>query len=228
MRLSSPFLVSPIWPAAVACLLPLAAHADVTRGAVSVTSDRTMFFAAVHLIDQSGLSSPYVNGVTDFATFASTVTHAFQSSTNAASSSITGVTSPIAVAFSFDLGAAYDINGMAFYNLVNANNSVTGLSVYADNDMSFANGTVAALGSFVTTVPTSAPVAAQVLSWTTVNTRYLTVVATANNLGTKLAYGATEVVFSQAVSAVPEPSTLALTVAGLGVVGGMGARRRRA
>lgn len=200
-----------------------AAPNQVTRGAVDVTTAMGNLGASwpvVNLINQSGLSAPYVNGVSDFAQFATTTTHLSFTGEWLSNRTSSGFVS-------FDLGASYRIDGMAWFGTAsNSTNRVSSLRVFADTDNNAGNGH----GSLLFTSGTFSAIdnlGPNVFSFdTSAHTRFLAV-EVLGTTGTSWAVG-NEVVFREnlGVSAVPEPGTYVLMLAGLGVVGSITRRRR--
>lgn len=152
------------------------------------------------LLDQSGLSIPFVSGVTDFdAYLAQDPLHATAGAFNEWFGPF-GVTSGI---LDFDLGATYAIDRAAVWN--EELNGVKDLSIYVSADPSFADA--AHVGDFVLPdTPFGVPYSAEVLALTPTVGRYVRFEIVSSwrdyaSLG--------EVAFS-----VPEPATgLALLIA---------------
>lgn len=216
-----------------------AADMNVTRGATAMTSNLATRsgYGVDNLIDQVGLNNTYVNGVTEFETFTASARH-FSSttpSTGFANNWLGNLSSPTVPALNFDLGASYDINGLAFFNLATtAGARVTSFKVYVDNDNDASNGYGANIftsGTFGNAASSSGTdIAPNVFSFlNTTNTRYI-VLELLSRDSSPITIGAGEVVFSQAISntmPVPEPETYAMFLAGLGLFG-FAKRRKQA
>ncbi|MFO0953728.1 MAG: discoidin domain-containing protein [Isosphaeraceae bacterium] len=209
----------------LALAAPRAASAQAVVGATNVTTNMGNFSSSTpigNVIDQSGLSTGYTSGVTDFATYiAGNPTH-FSASSGLDWISSTGVTTGNV---DFDLGAAFTIDRFALWNIGdNDSRNLTGFTLLASPDNTFA--TTTNLGSFTaSTTDPAAAAPAQVFSFTATSTQFVRMQITSNNGSVRTGFG--EAAFGQA-AAVPEPSTLALgsmlAAAGLGCAA---VRRRR-
>ncbi|MEM7457797.1 MAG: hypothetical protein AAF456_25965, partial [Planctomycetota bacterium] len=123
-------------------LAPVSAEADEIIGAVDITSPQGDFgsvFSLVDIINQVGLSNSYTSGVTDFASFVSTTTHAGLSGSGFTNTSDNGPQQ-----FSFALSGPTYLDGVVIWNSGSAG-SITSFEVYADDDQDFGNGTTALL-----------------------------------------------------------------------------------
>jgi uncharacterized protein (TIGR03382 family) len=157
----------------------------------------------VHIIDQSGLSTGYTSGVTDFQGYlAGGPTHIDDPAT-----------AWIAVGHpsghvDFDLGSPMEIAAAAIWNYSNSTNfaAMTQITLFGSLDAGFASSTN--LGTFNLTVP---PIftsdTAQVLAFGPINARYIRLAVENPTLTPAL----NEVAFD----VVPEPATLTLALAGL-------------
>ena len=203
------------------------APAGLTRGAVAVTTamgQGTGGSAVSVLIDQSGLSSSYVSGATAFDAYTASATH--NSTKGNRWNSNAGVTTGF---LSFDLGATYFIDGVAWFGLHPlATAQVTRMKVYADDDGNATNGNTGLLfdsgtfGNAANSVDGAVP--SNVFRFSSgAITRYLDIEIVGNNGAS--ASGLGEVVFRQNLAAVPEPGSYALMAAGLGALGFMARRR---
>ena len=177
------------------------------------------------IIDQSGLSSSYTSGVTDFATFTSSATTNNNNTTHIWSSSSGNTSGNI----DFTLGGSYTISSFAVWTILGTSDPVANLSLkdftlLASDNSSFIGATT--LGSFTASKPDSSlTVNAQVFDFTATTASYVRM-EIANNYGgnfvrfNEVAFGA------QAPAAVPEPSSFVLL--GLGGFGlAINAYRRR-
>lgn len=203
-----------------------------TVGAVDFKSNWAPVTSGARLqsIDGSGLSQPYTSGVTMFDTWVASTTHNSNSSTTRLELRYTAGVSPM---LSFDLGAEHDINGLAWFEASSRPaGTVTGIKVYADDDFDLSNGNTGLLldtGTFAKPAGwTPGAALPNVFSFAqAAQTRYLNLELIYSGAIHNIAIG--EVVFREAsVSAVPEPGTYALMLAGLGAVGFMARRRRSA
>ena len=203
----------------VSAALAGAAPTAVTRGAMAVTTDlgknpEGADISAV--INRSGLAMPYTNGLTSFETFAGT-TH------NNTEATIWGSHMPLSTGpITFDLGAAYNIDGLAWFGMGDGFSSrVNRIEVYADNNGVASDGSTLLFDSgYFAAMPSSNNGRANLFEFNDVsNTRYLhiQIVNVAGGPNTSAAVG--EVVFRQNVSAVPEPGTYALMGLGLLAIG---------
>jgi hypothetical protein len=182
-------------------------------------------FAVTNLINQSGLSTGFVSGVTDFdAYLAGSPTHAnpsFSSGGGFASQSNNVNTGTI----DFDLGSIYTLHRFALWNDQDIQ-ALGNFTLEVSNDPGFATAT--SLGSFsgVVDIP---PIVAQVFDLSDASGRYVrlhaTTVAPATNLINfgEIAFDATA---GAANGVVPEPGQL-LIWSLLAACGGLGVILRR-
>lgn len=193
------------------------ATAGVVIGATAISSPQGTNggFPLTNIINQSSLSAAYVSGVTDFASYTATTT-----SGQITGSGFTNTSSTGPQQFTFDLGALFNIDGIAIWN-TNSVGAVSEFDVYADNDDNFSNGVgTQILGASLLDFSESA----NVFLFAGAQTRYIHVQGLAS-LAPPDFYGLNEVVFSSTPSAVPEPATLALTGLALAVMAGLRLRR---
>ncbi len=175
--------------------------------------------ATNNILDQSGLSSSYIAGVTDFDSFVATTTATFTGQ-----SELGGAGAPTSY-FEFDFGSTVNIDGIALWNQhgsASLDSFTVETSLLADFSASqtFGTFTMAIFGG-------SHPIAADVFSFNSNNFRYLRI----NNL-TNAGYGSAtrinEVAFRGAnsnMTNVPEPAPF--TILGLGLLGLAFVRKRR-
>ncbi len=177
-------------------------------------------FSLGALFDQSGLSSGYTSGATDFDTYiASGPTHDNISSTHWATNNAT-----TAARLIFDLGGAQSIDAFSLWNRGFSTQGVRDFALSSCTDATCASSSLlgsytatAVLGSLNATLP-------EVFSFASTTTSYV-LMDVRNIYGTCcVSFG--EVAFRDSDSPVPAPATLALFGLGLAVVGFR--RRRRA
>lgn len=209
-------------------LSPVAARANVIIGSVRISSPQGELggHPLIRIIDQSGLSAPYVSGVTDFAAYTATTTHNSAGTTN---SGFTGAHLPPGQ-FTFDLGAPTTVDGFAFWDVQNPG-SVTAMNLYSDTDAIYGNGGETFIGMFNLTgggFGSPQPSVAQVMGLTSnVNSQFFHIDALGMEGGTSNLYpGIGEFAFRQAAAVIPEPGTLTILSA-LGLAGALRRRRRR-
>jgi opacity protein-like surface antigen len=204
-----------------AAALAAAANADVVAGPVSVSTDMGQEWLSINnTINQSGLNSSYVSGVTDFAAFTASTTHSsgYYSTWLSGAGATTGN-------IDFDMGSMMTLNGLALW----ANGQPAGLvseylhnfQVYTSSDAAFTAPVL--VGSFtLSTAPGNDNDPAHVFNFASnVDTQYIRIRVLDTQVGVNWTTAVDEVVFSQVV---PAPGTAAL-LSGLGLVA---SRRRRA
>ncbi len=179
-------------------------------------------FDLIHVIEQDGLSAPYVNGVTDFDAYVPGTTHIseleeWQSSVNVTTGAVT-----------FDFGATVGLDALALWNSSWMNggfSDVQQFELFSDDDANFLNGGLASLGVF-TAAQTANPHPSQTFTFSSASLQYLHMNIQSNYGGS--ASGFAGIVFRSAPESmgVPEPGTLALL--GLGILGMAFSRRRKA
>lgn len=188
-------------------------------------------FATENLINQSGLSSGFTSGTTDFDTYIGTApTHTSPSSAVGGGylSANPGVT---AGTIDFDLGAEYQLSRMVLWNDVDDgepdDQAIASFTLFVSNDSAFASSTN--LGTFSPTEILTDPVQLEVFDIIDGAGRYvrLSIHSTQSETPHLVNFG--EFAFdagSVTVNAVPAPGALAIF--GLGLAGIGFARRRRA
>ncbi len=195
--------------------LPHVASAGVIRSPVAVISN-TMGTAGGStglMIDESGLSSSFVSGVTDFGTYiAGNPTHAVNAATNAWAGN--------ARTFGyldFDLGSVLAIYSFALWTQSNGN-AVNSFTLTSALDSGFTSG-VMNLGTFNAAIGLNA----QIFGVSGVG-EFVRLTVTSIHGGNNVNIG--EVAFDTTTQNVPEPESLALV--GLALAGLAATRRRKA
>jgi hypothetical protein len=129
--------------ALISIAVSVPAHAGQIRSPLAVVSSTILGIGSTgHLLDQSGLSVPFVSGSTDFDTYiASGPTHAFITELNgwASQKNSTGY-------LEFDLGDAYAISAFALWT-ANGTPALNSFALSSALDIGFTSG-VSNLGSF--------------------------------------------------------------------------------
>jgi hypothetical protein len=158
-------------------------------------------YSPTHVIDQTGLTAPYISGVTNFDTYVPvTKTTAGGSGSNSwfsASGNITGN-------FDFDLGVPIGIESFALWPdpQPNAHQGPKNFSLIGSLDPTFT--TQIPLGSYVATeINGDVNNAGQIFTFTPTVARYVRMNIT-SNYGSTLFTGMVEAAFEQSV---PEPTT---------------------
>ena len=198
-------------------MLSSTASAGVILQADNVWTDGVPYNGPIeNVINQSGLSANYTSGVDDFETFVNGTTASFGSIASAL-----GDTSAPLDNYYFDLGALYTIDALAIWNQWGSASLKT-FDILSSSDASFT--TTSLLGSY-SIADGSSVTPGYMFNFSDTSAQYFMIDVT-SNYGFPDATRINEVAFS-GVSAVPEPSSLALMALGLAGVGFV-ARRRKA
>lgn len=183
-------------------------------GSTASTTLTTTGGSISHITNQSGLSTAYTSGVTNFATYSAThTTRSLSNSWTTSSSSLGGYVT-------FDLGALYDLRALALWN-IGGTTRLVNFSLYADTNANTSSvGTL--IGSF-SAAPSTSPFPIQRFYFTNpVTTQFVQMRLDSNSGGSTL--GLVEVAFGGSTpAAVPEP----LTILGAATAIGFGANFKR-
>ena len=222
MKSIRPFIAAFIVFSALAASISTA-NAGVLFAPISVANtppgEFNPAYAAIHIIDQSGLSANYVSGVTDFSSFVAGTTSVDAELANTAFGSVND-TGPGPIDFDFDFGTVISLTRMALWN-DDDSQGIGSFTLFSATDGTFS--TLTSLGNFNALIDSTLPLVAQVFDPTDATARFFRMRATAFNPTTNLMnFG--EVAFEAAAS-VPEPTTTALLA--LGLLGAGVARKRR-
>jgi hypothetical protein len=178
-------------PAALFTIAPDAQAIGVMRGSTATTALTSIAGSNVaNITNQSGLSSPYTSGVTDFSSYVANTTNLSPAPSNFfLFNSNSGV-------ITFNLGASYTLNALALWQFAaDTPTSVRGFNLYADTDADTSNlGT--SLGSF-NAINSTNPIGAQVFNFSSTSTQFVQLEITSNGNSTNTGLG--EVAFAEAV-----------------------------
>ncbi len=161
-------------------------------------------FSSTKMIDQSGLSTGFTSGVTDFSAYIATgPTHG----TNESNGSWVSPSVPPSGAIDFDLGDSYDIDQVVLWQGVAGNSaSVNAFRIFTSSDSAFTSPLL--VGSFVAAIGTNLPEVAQVFDTSDSSARYLRLQIDSNYGNSVTGLGE----FALDVSAVLEPTILDLDI----------------
>lgn len=208
----------------LSALLPTAAYATPITSPTSATASSTFSptYSINNTINHSGLSIPFVNGVTDFdAYLALNPTHTLVADFNEWFTA-EGVTS---ATVTYDLGSALTIDRLALWNEEFSGFGTARISTSLDNSVYTFLTSISPLDS-----PGGSDYGAQVFAFGPVSAEFVRFEVSGcpqPDGDPRSLCGIGEVAFSTGAtaSAVPEPATLTLTFLGLGASGLI--RRRR-
>jgi PEP-CTERM motif len=198
-------------------------QASVVSGATSVTQntfgnyDSSGSYAVENAINQNGLSTKYVSGVTDWNTYFSG--HPSESMVAYGNEWWGNPNSGLTGSVTFNLGGLFNIDKLALWN--EDANGIASFSVYTSTDDVVFNLVASRL------LPTDNPYGmdyfADIFSLTNSTGQYVKLDITAAGIGyTTVSMG--EIAFSTTTTAAPEPATMLLL--GLGLIGLAGVRRK--
>ena len=120
-----------------------------------------------NLINQSGLSSSYTSGVTDFDSFVASTTHSDLNNSYHAQNS-----GGLPAHFSFDMGSSVSLSSVAFWGTPNVGD-FGAIEVFSDTDGIFGNGGTTSLGSFTFVETGSGSSNPQTFSFPDINTQFI-------------------------------------------------------
>ncbi|MEM1237466.1 MAG: VPLPA-CTERM sorting domain-containing protein [Pseudomonadota bacterium] len=204
------------------------AKAATVVAPVSVTTDLDPLSAAYdvnNVINQSGLSTGYTSGVTDFSTYIATN----PTEPNGTGFTFAGELRTFSGNFVFDLGGLYSVSQLALWNRGPSLQGIQDFSLYSSDTSGFAGGSL--ISSFTASAGVSNSAAAsngarlQVFGFAETQARFI-------RLEVSSVYGnccvsLSEVAFDGApVSAVPVPASLPLLAVGFIALGALGRRKR--
>ncbi|MFC7336481.1 discoidin domain-containing protein [Haloferula chungangensis] len=198
-------------------LMPDSAYTTSIDGGTTPPMGSLTGFEEFQTVNQSGLTTPYMSGVTDFdAYIASAPTHGSSLDYNSWRSDLG---SPTVGFLDFDLGATFTIESMALWNYGgNHEQNVAVFDLKVADNPDFTGATSFTTDVVNTNTGPSTAVLPQVFSITPTAGRYVRMEILANN-GSPDFTAIGEVAFE----VVPEPSTTVL----IGLAAGLFARRRR-
>lgn len=203
--------------AAAAYLAP-AGFAGVILQPTAISSPQgslnTAGYELTQIINQSGLSTGYTSGVTDFGTYLAGTTH--DSGTGITTNTgFTNTSGGFPQQITFNLGSVVSISGLGFWATSNMG-SVTEFRLFVDNDNDATNGVGAQLnGTFNALADGGTAGPGQVFSFGAVSTQFVHLYVDNTAAGTEMYPGIGEVAFDAEVAEAPEPATTALVLLGL-------------
>jgi hypothetical protein len=209
------------WNAAAVCLSMLLGLVVTSNSAarvilepISVTSPQGSFsnptFGLVHMIDESGLTTSYTGGLTDFDSYVPTTLH--NSPGAGTNSGFTNQAGGFPQTITFDLGSVFNLSGLGFWGTGNIG-SVTQFQLFADTDAVFTNGGTTQLGSTFNALPGTGSDLGQIFNFTAFATEFIHLRVLNTTGGTGLIPGIGEAAFAS--GAVPEPATAMLLIVAL-------------
>ena len=190
--------------------------------AAVASSEFSLVFGINNTINQSGLSSNFVSGVTDFDTYlAINPTHSVLSSQNEWFTP-EGIHS---AQVNYDLGGIYNIDKLALWNEEASGIGAFNISVSSDNT----NFSLLSAGLMPFNNPLDSDYLAEVFLFGSTSARYvrfdITDCPQANSIFDGCGIG--EVAFSGELSPIPVPAALPLMASALGAFGLVGRRRNK-
>ncbi len=182
-------------------------------GVTSNVADSGLSYAIINTINQSGLSTGYTSGVTNFDTYLATnPSHTYLAAGFEWFAAL-GIDSATLI---YDLGALYNVDRLAIWN--EESSGIASMTVLACADSACVSTSSMGSTSSLTNWSSSATsYTADVVSLTTRNTRYIELLVTGPQSGsTYNAVSMGEIAFDAVTTAVPEPGSLGLISAGMG------------
>jgi hypothetical protein len=203
-------------PVALFTIAPNAQAIGVMRGSTATSSMTTAIGSSIsNITNQTGLSSGYTSGVTDFDTYVADTTHANRSWWGFSGTS--GI-------ITFNLGASYTLNALALWPFpADSTSAIRGFNLYADTDADPTNlGT--SLGSFNAVNALSERVNSQVFNFSATPTQFIQMEIT-SNAGSS-ATGLSELAFREATPVPWETDALSVIGTTLLFAGGVWKKRK--
>lgn len=171
-------------------------------------------------IDQSGLSSTYTSGSTDYDTFTSTATHVgINDGSHSWFSALNNKTGSV----TFTFASAVVLDSFALWNAHSTNtNSIKDFALYDDD-----NNLIGSFSAVKGPGPTSNIIQAQLFDFASaVETTSIRMDVSSNWGGVLTSFSEAAFQVGTMTAPVPEPSSLALFAAGFGLLGAAARRRR--
>jgi hypothetical protein len=187
----------------------------------SVSTDMGETAPARHMIDQSGLSPRYTHLVSDFDSFiASNPTADHQSGLALWGSQVNVRTGNL----DFDLGGQYIVGAMALWNLGPGDpSSLHHFNIWVDDNSSFSSPEKVDEFTASNSLGTANAAGAQVFTFAPISASFVRIEVIDTWDPSSFGVALNEVMFA---TPVPEPPTYAMLLAGLGLVGFIGRRRK--